>query len=163
MWKICDAAVHVACTERFSWKEGVADTLKVLQARDLHLQPLMRSGGEATVATVCVHFFCLNLSGAHGVVVSPGPGLNPQCVHTVLNFLLSGCYLVCILEISRKVDRRSMDHDPGRTRTCNPRLCRPMPYPSGHGASYCRRGAGVRLEACFRGAQTSAMGAHGFS
>ena len=70
MWKICDAAVHVACTEHFSWKEGVADTLKVLQARDLHLQPLMRSGGEATVATVCVHFFCLNLSRAHGVVVS---------------------------------------------------------------------------------------------
>jgi hypothetical protein len=25
-------------------------------------------------------------------------------------------------------------HDPGRTRTCNPRLRRPMPYPLGHGA-----------------------------
>ena len=25
--------------------------------------------------------------------------------------------------------------DPGRTRTCNPRLRRPMPYPLGHGAS----------------------------
>ena len=28
-----------------------------------------------------------------------------------------------------------MRHDPGRTRTCNPRLRRPMPYPLGHGAS----------------------------
>ena len=27
-------------------------------------------------------------------------------------------------------------YDPGRTRTCNPRLCRPMPYPLGHGARY---------------------------
>jgi hypothetical protein len=26
------------------------------------------------------------------------------------------------------------DNDPGRTRTCNPRLRRPMPYPLGHGA-----------------------------
>ena len=26
-------------------------------------------------------------------------------------------------------------HDPGRTRTCNPRLRRPMPYPLGHGAN----------------------------
>ena len=26
--------------------------------------------------------------------------------------------------------------DPGRTRTCNPRLCRPMPYPLGHGANW---------------------------
>ena len=25
--------------------------------------------------------------------------------------------------------------DPGRTRTCNPRLRRPMPYPLGHGAN----------------------------
>ena len=25
--------------------------------------------------------------------------------------------------------------EPGRTRACNPRLCRPMPYPLGHGAS----------------------------
>ena len=25
-------------------------------------------------------------------------------------------------------------NDPGRTRTCNPRLRRPMPYPLGHGA-----------------------------
>ena len=27
--------MRVACTEHFSWLEGVADTLKVLQARDL--------------------------------------------------------------------------------------------------------------------------------
>ena len=27
------------------------------------------------------------------------------------------------------------NYDPGRTRTCNPRLCRPMPYPLGHGAA----------------------------
>ena len=27
-------------------------------------------------------------------------------------------------------------HDPGRTRTCNPRLRRPMPYPLGHGTCY---------------------------
>ena len=26
------------------------------------------------------------------------------------------------------------EYDPGRTRTCNPRLRRPMPYPLGHGA-----------------------------
>ena len=26
------------------------------------------------------------------------------------------------------------DNDPGRTRTCNPRLRRPMPYPLGHRA-----------------------------
>ena len=26
-------------------------------------------------------------------------------------------------------------HDPGRTRTCNPQLRRPMPYPLGHGAT----------------------------
>ena len=26
------------------------------------------------------------------------------------------------------------ENDPGRTRTCNPRLRRPMPYPLGHGA-----------------------------
>ena len=26
-------------------------------------------------------------------------------------------------------------NDPGRTRTCNPRLRRPMPYPLGHGAT----------------------------
>jgi hypothetical protein len=32
----------------------------------------------------------------------------------------------------------SMDHiDPGRTRTCNPRLRGPMPYPLGHGATWC--------------------------
>ena len=29
---------------------------------------------------------------------------------------------------------RRLQHDPGRTRTCNPRLRRPMPYPLGHGA-----------------------------
>ena len=28
----------------------------------------------------------------------------------------------------------AFDNDPGRTRTCNPRLRRPMPYPLGHGA-----------------------------
>ena len=28
-----------------------------------------------------------------------------------------------------------IQNDPGRTRTCNPRLRRPMPYPLGHGAS----------------------------
>ena len=141
MWKICDAAVHVACTEHFSWLEGVADTLKVLQARDLVLQPLIRSGGEATVTTVCVRVFCLNLSKARGVVVShplrmrKAPGLNPQCVHAILDFLLSGCSLVCVLEIFRKFDRRSMDHVPGRSRTCNPRLRWPMPYPLTTGPS----------------------------
>ena len=30
--------------------------------------------------------------------------------------------------------RRDMKNDPSRTRTCNPRLRRPMPYPLGHGA-----------------------------
>ena len=29
----------------------------------------------------------------------------------------------------------SSENDPGRTRTCNPRLRRPMPYPLGHGAN----------------------------
>ena len=29
---------------------------------------------------------------------------------------------------------RASSYDPGRTRTCNPRLRRPMPYPLGHGA-----------------------------
>ena len=33
--------------------------------------------------------------------------------------------------------RKTCD-DPGRTRTCNPRLRRPMPYPLGHGANECR-------------------------
>ena len=32
--------------------------------------------------------------------------------------------------------RALMQNDPGRTRTCNPRLRRPMPYPLGHGASW---------------------------
>ncbi len=32
------------------------------------------------------------------------------------------------------VPPRSGNNDPGRTRTCNPRLRRPMPYPLGHGA-----------------------------
>ena len=31
-----------------------------------------------------------------------------------------------------------MQNDPGRTRTCNPRLRRPMPYPLGHGANETR-------------------------
>ena len=30
---------------------------------------------------------------------------------------------------------RAQTDDPGRTRTCNPRLRRPMPYPLGHGAN----------------------------
>ena len=30
--------------------------------------------------------------------------------------------------------RQMRAYDPGRTRTCNPRLRRPMPYPLGHGA-----------------------------
>ena len=34
------------------------------------------------------------------------------------------CFRVC----------NSNEYDPGRTRTCNPRLRRPMPYPLGHGA-----------------------------
>ena len=32
-------------------------------------------------------------------------------------------------------------NDPGRTRTCNPRLRRPMPYPLGHGARCMIQGA----------------------
>ena len=35
-------------------------------------------------------------------------------------------------------DRQVRHPDPGRTRTCNPRLRRPMPYPSGHGAMFFR-------------------------
>ena len=30
---------------------------------------------------------------------------------------------------------RGIENDPGRTRTCNPRLRRPMPHPLGHGAN----------------------------
>ena len=30
---------------------------------------------------------------------------------------------------------KCQENDPGRTRTCNPRLRRPMPYPLGHGAN----------------------------
>ena len=33
------------------------------------------------------------------------------------------------------------ENDPGRTRTCNPRLRRPMPYPLGHGARCMFEGA----------------------
>ena len=35
----------------------------------------------------------------------------------------------------RTFSRATYENDPGRTRTCNPRLRRPMPYPLGHGAS----------------------------
>ena len=33
-----------------------------------------------------------------------------------------------------KLSCKDTMNDPGRTRTCNPRLRRPMPYPLGHGA-----------------------------
>ena len=41
-----------------------------------------------------------------------------------------------------RTDRKPqpLTNDPGRTRTCNPRLRRPMPYPLGHGAR-CLHGA----------------------
>ena len=42
--------------------------------------------------------------------------------------------LLYTLSIMMKV-RRRIHNDPGRTRTCNPRLRRPMPYPLGHGAT----------------------------
>ena len=32
---------------------------------------------------------------------------------------------------------RIFQNDPGRTRTCNPRLRRPMPYPLGRGSMHC--------------------------
>ena len=35
-----------------------------------------------------------------------GPRLNPQCVHTTCDFLLSGCSLACMLELFRKFNRR---------------------------------------------------------
>ena len=38
--------------------------------------------------------------------------------------------LACLLQTTLILSK----HDPGRTRTCNPRLRRPMPYPLGHGA-----------------------------
>ena len=40
------------------------------------------------------------------------------------------------LSALQKIFRSTIkNNDPGRTRTCNPRLRRPMPYPLGHGAS----------------------------
>ena len=43
-------------------------------------------------------------------------------------------------------------NDPGRTRTCNPRLRRPMPYPLGHGACAIndRKEHGLRFGQCAR-------------
>ena len=38
----------------------------------------------------------------------------------------------CMAGMTRQWRRQC--NDPGRTRTCNPRLRRPMPYPLGHGA-----------------------------
>ena len=65
--------------------------------------------------------------------------------------------------------RRSCSIDPGRTRTCNPRLRRPMPYPLGHGATCRLNLAGVhweyellaqpRLRCALRGHHTTFSGA----
>ena len=43
----------------------------------------------------------------------------------------------------------SSTNDPGRTRTCNPRLRRPMPYPLGHGATFAK----ARLELSYQALQ----------
>lgn len=56
--------------------------------------------------------------------VRKGVGSNP----TAVTRILSGSVLTV----------PSDTNDPGRTRTCNPRLRRPMPYPLGHGA-FCSR------------------------
>ena len=48
--------------------------------------------------------------------------------HAGVRFLLPGVSV----PPRRQVAMRK--NDPGRTRTCNPRLRRPMPYPLGHGA-----------------------------
>ena len=47
----------------------------------------------------------------------------------------SGLICVVALPVQRAVLHVSNGHDPGRTRTCNPRLRGPMPYPLGHGAA----------------------------
>ena len=39
----------------------------------------------------------------------------------------------CNIDVAIQVIVKTKN-DPGRTRTCNPRLRRPMPYPLGHGA-----------------------------
>ena len=77
------------------------------------LQPLIRSGGEATVTTVCARVLLKPVkgtccSGITSASHAEGPGLNPQCFHTTFDFLLCGCSLVCMLELFRKFDRRWM-------------------------------------------------------
>ena len=42
--------------------------------------------------------------------------------------------LCCACDFRNLASREVFANDPGRTRTCNPRLHRPMPYPLGHGA-----------------------------
>jgi hypothetical protein len=60
-------------------------------------------------------------------------GICARLLHDLLIFAVCGVSVFYSLCTSGNFSQTK--DDPGRTRTCNPRLRRPMPYPLGHGAS----------------------------
>ena len=75
--------------------------------------------GSSPTVGVCLFAFCAHIMSNYRSLLS---------IHQILEFLLyTQAHALSHLAISI--------NDPGRTRTCNPRLRRPMPYPLGHGAS----------------------------
>ena len=61
--------------------------------------------------------------------------LSCTCPFHHRGFGLGQSLAILLFSDREKEDDASGVNDPGRTRTCNPRLRRPMPYPLGHGAS----------------------------
>ena len=64
--------------------------------------------------------------------------LKTVCVEAIMSFAGLGRAIYNLQTCRacwRNEGKAEKRNDPGRTRTCNPRLRRPMPYPLGHGAS----------------------------
>ena len=66
-----------------------------------------------------------------GIYVFDISGICARLLHDLV--AVFGVSVLCSLCTSGNFSQTK--NDPGRTRTCNPRLRRPMPYPLGHGAS----------------------------
>ena len=90
---------------------------------------------------------------APSLFVSHGAAIAVQCKVARLACVPSGGSTARV-QPHRYVVREaeSMQNDPGRTRTCNPRLRRPMPYPLGHGANAQDGSTSFQRSVCMRAA-----------
>ncbi len=134
-----------ACLERV-WPSGLRCWLQAPVREGVGSNPtrVIRVGFALVFPPSATFFRCLFPARvSHDCLAESarkGMGSNPAEVARLASILLSA-----------RSSRQAKSMTPAGTRTCNPRLLRPMPHPSGHGACCSRPTSFGRAACCVRG------------